>query len=285
MNVAEITTFLAIAELGSLVKASERLNVTQSAVTSRLRALELKLGEPLFCRNKSGATLTSNGFRFKRYAEAMNELWRQARNETSKTDNAAVINFGCHVDLWEDLGVKSIKFLTQNQPQSVVSFWPGKEKEFEQWLMTGLIDAAITYRLSTIHNSQKVYTLSPEDLIFCSTSQKLSNAELERDFVHVDSGGDIDHRFTIRSLGNETPRISFGSSLWAIDYLLKNGGSGYLPRNLIANHIKEEKLFAVPETPSAKRPRFLVINNAILEKWPWINNTIQHLNPSKVSED
>ncbi|MGB1920833.1 MAG: LysR family transcriptional regulator, partial [Candidatus Puniceispirillaceae bacterium] len=35
---AEIETFLAIAELGSLVQASERLNVTASAVTSRVRA-------------------------------------------------------------------------------------------------------------------------------------------------------------------------------------------------------------------------------------------------------
>ena len=40
MNLVEIETFLAIAELGSLVKASRRLNVTASAVTSRVHSLE-----------------------------------------------------------------------------------------------------------------------------------------------------------------------------------------------------------------------------------------------------
>ncbi|MEM7236781.1 MAG: LysR family transcriptional regulator, partial [Pseudomonadota bacterium] len=36
MNLASIQTFVAIVETGSLVRASQRLNVTQSTVTVRL---------------------------------------------------------------------------------------------------------------------------------------------------------------------------------------------------------------------------------------------------------
>ena len=46
MNLQSLATFLAIIETGSLVRAAERLNVTQSTVTARLKALEDHLGHP-----------------------------------------------------------------------------------------------------------------------------------------------------------------------------------------------------------------------------------------------
>ena len=83
MNLAELQTFLAIVETGSLVRASEKLNITQSTVTARLKGLESELGRTLLHRHKSGAELTAAGLKFKRYAEVMSELWRQARLETA----------------------------------------------------------------------------------------------------------------------------------------------------------------------------------------------------------
>ena len=55
MNDAALCTFIAIADTGSLVRASERLNVTQSTVTARLKTLEEELGQTLFTRGKAGA--------------------------------------------------------------------------------------------------------------------------------------------------------------------------------------------------------------------------------------
>lgn len=50
-----------VAETGSLNAASERLGVTQQAVSLRLRALESRLGVPLLLRSPRGSTLTSAG--------------------------------------------------------------------------------------------------------------------------------------------------------------------------------------------------------------------------------
>ena len=74
MNFDEIQTFLAIIETGSLVAASRRLHVTQSTVTARMNTLEAELGQKLLHRIKSGAELTSAGFKFQRYAEVMTQL-------------------------------------------------------------------------------------------------------------------------------------------------------------------------------------------------------------------
>ena len=66
MNTITLETFVAIVETGSLVRASERLHVTQSTVTTRLNTLEQDLGQTLIHRQKSGAVMTLAGLKFKR---------------------------------------------------------------------------------------------------------------------------------------------------------------------------------------------------------------------------
>ena len=61
MNLTSLQTFLAILETGSLVRAADKLNVTQSTVTARLKTLEEELGQVLINRQKSGATLRRPG--------------------------------------------------------------------------------------------------------------------------------------------------------------------------------------------------------------------------------
>ena len=61
MNLAGLQTFLAIVETGNLVRAAERLHVTQSTVTSRLDTIEDALGQRLLVRSRKGAELTKAG--------------------------------------------------------------------------------------------------------------------------------------------------------------------------------------------------------------------------------
>src|SRR5215212_6426490 len=61
MDIELARTFLTIVEAGSFVRAAERLNITQTAVSARVRSLEDQLRRPVFLRNKSGAALTTGG--------------------------------------------------------------------------------------------------------------------------------------------------------------------------------------------------------------------------------
>ena len=47
-------TFLTVVAAGNFVSAAERLHVTQSTVSARIRTLEEQLGCRLFTRNKAG---------------------------------------------------------------------------------------------------------------------------------------------------------------------------------------------------------------------------------------
>ncbi len=61
LNLDLIRSFFAIAELGSLSKAAERLRVSQSTLTRQMHALEHEIGGPLLERSSSGVALTATG--------------------------------------------------------------------------------------------------------------------------------------------------------------------------------------------------------------------------------
>src|SRR6476646_6271219 len=61
MELWQLRTFCEIADTLNFTKASERLNLTQSAVSHQIRALEEELRVRLFVRGKRGVKLTDAG--------------------------------------------------------------------------------------------------------------------------------------------------------------------------------------------------------------------------------
>lgn len=63
-----VQTFLEVCDVESVQKASQRLNLSPSAVSWQIKKLEEELGGQLFTRGKSGMKLTEKGLHFKREA-------------------------------------------------------------------------------------------------------------------------------------------------------------------------------------------------------------------------
>lgn len=61
VELSQLRTFRVVAETLNFTRAAERLNLTQSAVSHQIRALEEELGEPLFLRGKRGVRLSEAG--------------------------------------------------------------------------------------------------------------------------------------------------------------------------------------------------------------------------------
>ncbi len=64
-----LQAFLAVAQLGSVHGAAKKLNITQTGVTQRVRALESNLGTTLFLRSRKGMAPTPDGISLLRYCE------------------------------------------------------------------------------------------------------------------------------------------------------------------------------------------------------------------------
>ena len=63
MELTQLRAFRTVAETQSFTRAAERLNLTQSAVSRQIGALEHELGEPLFVRGRRVVRLTGFGER------------------------------------------------------------------------------------------------------------------------------------------------------------------------------------------------------------------------------
>ena len=189
MNLAALQTFLTIVETGSLVRASEQLNVTQSTVTARLKTLEDELGTRLLNRYKSGTTLTPAGTRLLRYARAMTGLWRQAKHATALPEGlSSICTFGCDRELWHGPGRGFFNGMVSGHPNMAVSVHQGGPRDLESWLTEGMVDVILTYE-ATARGQQTVHSLPPEELVLYSDR---SDTPIDADprYIFVDHGAD-----------------------------------------------------------------------------------------------
>jgi DNA-binding transcriptional LysR family regulator len=75
LSLRHLRTFLAVAEAGSFRKASERIHLSQPAVTAHIQQLEAAVGVRLLDRTSRQVALTEEGRRFRnRAARALDEL-------------------------------------------------------------------------------------------------------------------------------------------------------------------------------------------------------------------
>ena len=69
LNYHHLRYFWTVARLGSIARATEELHLTQPAISSQLRTLEVSLGERLFVRSGRALTLTETGRLVYRFAD------------------------------------------------------------------------------------------------------------------------------------------------------------------------------------------------------------------------
>ncbi len=81
MNLRFVEAFYWVASLKSVTRAAEKLFLTQSAMSSRIAALEEELGVLLLDRRDKHFKLTVAGSRFLVYAKRMLDLQRQLKSE------------------------------------------------------------------------------------------------------------------------------------------------------------------------------------------------------------
>jgi len=273
MQISELRTFLAIVELGSMVKASKKLNVTQSTVTARLKSLEEGLGQQLINRQKSGATLTGAGERMRRYANTIVELWQQAQKETALPHAvSSICNLACHSDLWPNLGSNLFDEIRQNFSHVALSVWHGSEQDMENWLNDGLVDMALTYR-SNANQTQLSLPLANDQLVLVST-QAESPIKFDPLYVFVEAGEEFGKQHAAAYSDADTARISFGNAQLGLDHILKNGGSAYLPDRIASPFLDAGELFRLKEAPVFQRNAYVIANKFAVSHWAWFEELV-----------
>lgn len=276
MNIVSLQTFLAIVETGSLVRASQKMNVTQSTVTARLKTMEDEIGQVLLNRQKSGTTLTPAGTKLLKYARIMTGLWRQAKFETALPEGLnAVCTFGCDRELWHGPGRRFFYDILSEHPEIALSVHQGSSRDLEAWLVEGSVDVILTYE-AVARGNHTIHELPTERLVLYSNRPDAPVVG-DPDYIFVDHGQEYrrSHAESYHDAG--IGRINFDSSWWALQFILDNGGSAYLPEALAYRFLRNHRIYPVADAPVYTRKKCLVVNDNAAQNWIWFQSLVDRL--------
>lgn len=121
----QLQAFQAIVKSKTVHAAADTLNITQTAVTQRIRALEEKLRVTLFIRTRRGMLLTSEGEALLRYCQAVRDIEGEALAKIKSTG----IETDIHVCITGATSVMGSRIIPQCIP--VIKQFPKLQLHFD----------------------------------------------------------------------------------------------------------------------------------------------------------
>jgi len=257
MDIELARTFLEIVSTRSFIRAAERLNVSQTAVSARVRSLEQQLGRSLFIRNKAGVTLTPAGEQFLRYAPTFLQLWQRARHQVAvPPGRRAVLAIGGELSLWHPLLLDWLMSMRQSAPDLALRVQVDLPEGLINQVAEGVLDLAVMY--APQHRpGLRVELLMEEKLVLVTTDPDTSGGPAA-DYVYVDWGPDFALHHNLGYPDADSPGLFVGLGPLALSYILKAGGSGYFRQRAVAPHLADGRLYLVPGAPVFSYPIYAV---------------------------
>lgn len=247
MNIVLARTFLELVAVRNFNKAAERLCVTQSAVTMRINSLEELVGQQLFLRTKSGVEVTVAGRKFQPYAESLVQVWQQARQQLSlPSEIETMFSLGCDAGLWHNFIDDWMKQLRVDQPAVALEAEVRHSSSLVERLAHGLLHAAVVYEPQLHHG----ITMEPlfEDKMVLVTREPRQRVRWHPRYVLCQWTAEFRAQHDAIMPVDVTPPVVFSDGVFALDYILKCGGSAYFPLRMIVGHLEQGRLFYVPDT-------------------------------------
>jgi DNA-binding transcriptional LysR family regulator len=255
-----IRTFLTIVDTGNFNRAGEILNVSQSTVSTRIKSLEFTLGQPLFDRGKSGASLSMAGRYFLKHAQALLRTWEQARLDVALPARfEGTLAIGGQFTLWDNLLLKWIPWLTSAMPDLAIKTELGLSDSIMRMLLDGMIDIGVMYTPQN-RPGLAIEELMSEQLVLVSTAENTKEPG-EVGFVYVDWGPEFQSHFVGTFPDMEPPALTMSHGPMGLLHILNVGGSGYFPLRSVRRLIDDQKLFLPKGVKSFSRPIFAVYGN------------------------
>jgi len=260
MSVKKYLTLQKVVETGSLTKAAEEMDCTQSAVSHVISSLEEELGVPILERSRQGVKLTDAGERIMPAVNALlacNEQIHQIASSLRGLDSGTV-RIGTFTSVavhWLPGIIKEFQALYPN-----VSFklYNGDYYDVEQWLSDGSIDIGFVALPSDISMEcvplaeDRLMAVLPKDHPLARNGVFPVKAAQGQPFISLLEASDNDARRALTS-SNVRPEVKFTTKDdYAIIAMVENGlGISILPELLLEGHTNN--VAVMPLSPPSKR--------------------------------
>ena len=250
-------TFLTVVSAGNFSSAADRLNVSQSTVSTRINTLEEQLRCRLFIRNKSGTTLTAAGQRFQRHAATLVQTVARAHHDIGlPAGTAGTLTVGGRIGLWEEFLLHWLPLMQCSHPDISVRAESALEPELMRGLIEGRIDIGVMYTPQS-RPGLKVEQIFEDRLVMVSTD-RAAGSEPQPGYVYVDWGPEFYARHSACFPDFGGPLLSVNIGWLGLQHVLRHGGSGYFPARIVQPCLKDGALHLVEGAPQFFMPAYAV---------------------------
>jgi LysR family transcriptional regulator, flagellar master operon regulator len=270
MNIELARTFLEVVATGSFARAADRLNVTHSTVTMRIKALEEALRCRVLIRNKTGVSMTAAGMRFHRLAETLVRTWQMTRRHVSLAPGfEGILSIGADPALWDDLMFEWVCKTRRARPDVAIRCEGGSAEQLVQRLFQGWLDLCLVYTAQS-RSGFSVEALFDDPLVLVSSEDRDLKVYWDPEFIEID--WDEGYRAQVEQLWgavDETPHISVVSQSLGIRFVTEFGGSTWIPKRVFERGRFSRPLYRVHNAPVLERTAYMIYSpDALTERLP-----------------
>lgn len=147
MNDREVKTFVELAHMHNFSRTAEKLYLSQTTITTRIKSLEQELGGPLFIRNTHTVELTPAGHQFLPFAErlcALIEEGRQSVNFTRRFNR--FLSVAAPESVWTDPFIRSFGRLADAHKEICFKIICAHSSDIIQGILNGSVDIGFSLR-------------------------------------------------------------------------------------------------------------------------------------------
>jgi DNA-binding transcriptional LysR family regulator len=268
MNIELARTFLEVVSSGSLAGAADRLNLTHSAVTMRIKSLEQLIGRRLLVRSKAGVSLTPAGVRFQRHAQALVQAWQQTQRHMSLAPGfQGILSVGADPSLWDDLMCDWACATRRERPEVAIRCESGSAEDLIDALFQGLIDFCVVFEPHS-RSGFHIEELFDDPMTLVSSEDRSYLDHFDPAFIQID--WDEGYRASIERYDadrNETPHLSAATASLGLRFLCEFGGSSWIPKRVLESRTFQRPLYPVRGAPAFERTAYLVYSQDAMQEW------------------
>ena len=154
LDLTALRTFAAVADMGGVTRAANRLNLTQSAVSMQIKRLEQGLGRSLLDRNGRGVAVNSDGELLLSYAHRMIQLNDEAWRRMTADDFEGEVRIGVPGDIVQPHLPEVLRRFRKEFPRAQISLATSFSVDLLEQLARGDIDLTLTTEAGVGDNGQ-----------------------------------------------------------------------------------------------------------------------------------
>lgn len=259
MQIDQIETFLDLLDTSSFNRTADRLSVTQSTISGRVKALEKALGERLFERSRSGTQPTTAALRFETHARVLRRAWADGQADVKPFGAAVMLRIGIQHDLIDNHVADWLAALRHALPECGFYVDGDYSTQMCRDLENGALDLGVVF---TPRPSPDLYFESMGEVVYqmISTDQTTLPKVEPADYILPNYAPAFAQTHAALLPGLSLGSVSSGQAAAVRGLLTALGGTTYLPTEMVEILTSERTAHKVAGAPIITQPVFVAMH-------------------------